>query len=137
MIVTLNVHNNLKKIMAAKSCTLNEQYRIKSHFRKAWDIFELIVLLTIVQIVNRRRGQAMSARPRSTGAAAASASLLIGSRRSISAVVRVRTLSGTQLSKLENLQTTLTDERHIISLYNSIDFSYFKGPDILTMSWNI
>lgn len=68
-------------------------------FSQIWDIFELIVPDTLVQTANGRRRRAMCALRLSTGAAAASANLPIGSRRSISAAVRVRTLSGVQSSK--------------------------------------
>ena len=64
-----------------------------------WVVFELIVLGKLVQIASGRRRQATCALHRSTGAAAASANLPTGSRKSISAAARVRTQSGMQSSE--------------------------------------
>ena len=53
----------------------------------------------LVQIANGRRRRGTSALRRSTGAAVASANLLIGSRKSISVAVRVRMRFGMQSFK--------------------------------------
>jgi hypothetical protein len=84
-------------------------------------IFELIVLGKPVQIASGRLRQATCVLHHSTGAAAASANLLTGSRRSISDVVRVRMQSGMQNSKPKIVQrryTLSTRNAHIKTYRN-------------------
>lgn len=78
---------------------------------------ELIMLGKIVQIANGRRRRGMCALRRSTGAAVASANLLIGSRKSINVAVRVTMQFGMQSfkPKIDKAQIicTLIQGKHI------------------------